>query len=188
MDDVSWNRFVRDCLERKRSFLGQERVAALEALLVLLFHRMKVHRADLAVIVTAFFNCSDMTTMFAKNTAHDGTDHRLSRLAGLLCAESMALWRIFSIDGDDDEDNSENRFNHNTNSNNNNMNAARTDWRKRHPLLEQVGETNQAECELHALELMLREAGIKVEQRLNKQVDANQPEAPEALALLSFGL
>ena len=120
-------------------------------------------RADLAVMVTCFqpkqFFVLDTTT-------------RLSQLAGLICTESMALWRIFSSQEEDTTENS-----------NNNAIAA-TDWRSQHPFF----QGDSAVEELQALAKLLSDAAAAIDNRWSSMMMDQQPEAPEALALLSFGL
>lgn len=178
----SWNSFVRYCNERRRFYVRQERVAALEALLVLLFHRMSVQRIDLAILITAMFLRTNRHQQQQQQPLELGgmpssRGERFAPLCGLVCVEAMALWRIFS--SDEDEENAENNPIHNS------KNKNGVDWRTRHALLG-AESINEADQELRALEKLLRETASQLNQRL-ALVPTTTPQ-PEALALLSFGV
>jgi hypothetical protein len=172
-DDQAWNIFCQECTQERRLQLQQERTEAMEALLVLLYERIQggVQRTDYAMILLAFSN-QDFFAL-AKN-------QRTCQLAGLICAECMGLWRVFlePTSGMDDA----------------------TGWASQHPMLSGLlttTSTAQAERELEALRRMVLELASKIVDRSQKQLvfgrrasarDELQVPAPEALALLSFGL
>ena len=178
-EDLAWRQLIHSVMERKRTFQQRERLEALEALLVLLYNRVEVLRTDLAVTVTAF----QRLRFYCKTTPASDSTNRFSCLAGLICVESMALWRIFDDGGGSTEDDdTENRPD---------GSSRRNDWKKTHPLLLGVLEEPVAGQELRALESLFRSAICNVDDRSSAQQTVRptgQPEAPESLALLAFGL
>jgi len=86
----AYNSLAASLLEETRLRTNRERVQAMEALLVLLYHRIKggVQRSDLCLLVQAF----------QASGVFESKEERLSELAGLICAESMQLWRAFQPD------------------------------------------------------------------------------------------
>ena len=159
-EDAEWRNFHARCLNANVNRIHQERLAAMEGLAVLLYHRLVggVRRVDCMLILLAF---SSTKSFF--RFAEGG---RLSQLAGLICAECMGLWRIL-------EDNNDNS----------------AQWLGSHPLMAGVLPGNsgvssvsekQAETELEALsELVLKSA---------EQVRNDEVNSPESLALLTLGI
>lgn len=173
-EELAWKELIRTILESKRSFQQRERLAALEALLVLLYDRVIVQRVDLAVMVTAFH----------KHNFFD-TEHRFASLAGLICVESMALWRVFNTTSDDMENNPAGMTNKNTL------------WREEHPLLHNLFTDPVVHQELQALQSFFQLYIRNIDDRWtvqHLQVDSlsssppPQPVAPESIAMLAFGL
>jgi hypothetical protein len=127
-DQLSWRQFVANCTNANRRRIHQERVEALEALVVLLYYRIHngVGRADYLLLLLAFQSANAFFTAYP-----DGD--RLSLLSSLVCAESMGLWRVF----DDDSDG--------------------VAWVESHPLFHGLlaGPTSQAEQELETLRTLL---------------------------------
>lgn len=83
----AYNSLATTLLEETRLRTNRERVQAMEALLVLLYHRIEggVSRSDLCVLVQAF----------QASGIFEAKEERLAELAGLICAECMQLWRAF---------------------------------------------------------------------------------------------
>jgi hypothetical protein len=143
--------FTKTILEETRSQTLCERSQAMEALLVLFYHRIDggVRRNDLCLMLQAF----QVSGIF-----HG--EKRLAQLAGLICAESIQLWRAFETDMD-----------------------PREGWATKHPLLLGVvssGDTDSAQIELEALKTVLLD-GIS-------HGETETFHGPQALALLSLGL
>ena len=169
--ESSWSQFVIDCNDIKRAHTMRERTEAMEALLILLYFRIKggVRRSDYAFLLIAFRSSSSFFTACAGG-------RRLSQLAGLICAECTSLWRAF-------EPKEENEI-----------------WLASHPLLYGIvpnANVDRAMTEIESLRNLLYECVAKIVERNEKQLGLQpvragnrelQMEVPEALALLSFGL
>ena len=167
-DDGEWRQFQARCSHAHETLIHQERVAALEGLAVLLYYRLVggVSRVDCMLLLLAF----QSTQSFFRGTAGaGGDDGRPTKLAGLICAECMGLWRVLE----------ENSQDNNT-----------VQWLVSHPLMMGVlpgsssgdshGSEKQAEKELEALsELVLRSVS---------HVERDEVNAPELLALLTLGI
>lgn len=127
-DETAWHQFLARCVNANRNRIQQERLLAMEGLVVLLYYRIQggVRRVDYMMLLLGF----QSTKSFFR--AAEGK--RLSQLAGLICAECMGLWR--ALDG-----------NHDNNPR----------WVNSHPLMAGVLPGNpgasekQAETELEAL-------------------------------------
>ena len=166
--------FVADCFQASRMQSQRERVEAMEASLVLLYHRIDqgIHRIDYVLILIAFQSCG---TFFTAEEIK-----RLSYLAGLVCAECMGLWMMTSTDTDP---------------------IGVTLWVLRHPLL--LGVVECDEGALHEIEAILmlltkyasqvparklRGLAIRTPAGTTPNGDGNVVEAPESIALFSFAL
>ena len=96
-NDNEWRQFQVDFLRIKRMLAQREQSEALETLIALLYERIEggVGRTELALVLTAFASCSNFYTtsgaIYLKNT-------RPPMLAGLICIECMALWRVLDAD------------------------------------------------------------------------------------------
>lgn len=143
--------FNKTMLEETRSQTLCERTQAMEALLVLFYHRINggVCRNDFCLMLQAFQDSG----------IFHGEDNRLARLAGLICAESMQLWRAFDMEED-----------------------PRVGWATKHPLLLGIVSSgdNHTQFELEALK------AVMLDSMNNNGVENSH--GPQALALLSFGL
>lgn len=179
-EDIPWKHFLETCQQSTANSLANERLAAMEALLVLLYHRIQngITRSDYIILLMAFKSAKEFFTGYVSGNGFGGSGQRLCQLAGLVCAECMALWRVFM---DDDE----------SDNNNNNSN-----WVAGHPLLIGiVGQHNPAEVkqvqnEFEVLIKVLSNCTNDGLERRQNLVSGRQQqfEAPESLALLSFGL
>jgi hypothetical protein len=156
--EKGWHSFVGTCLEERRIQTNRERTEAMEALLVLLYERITggVRRADYAVLLTAFHTSFNFFTEKIEG-------NRLSILAGLICAESTTLWRVFSQDIDPN-----------------------IGWASQHPLLLGLENVQAAQREIETLTTLLQDVAADLSQRQANSM--GNADAPEALALLSFGL
>jgi len=77
-DEVAWHDFVAKASELKRSFLQQERILAMEALVALLYQRLQdVRRADFMVVITAM-----QSTNFSLAATADDEVKKFSQLTG----------------------------------------------------------------------------------------------------------
>eukprot|EP00980_Cylindrotheca_fusiformis_P027194 scaffold19324_cov152-Cylindrotheca_fusiformis.AAC.9 len=127
--DAALNKTI---MEETKSQTLSERTQAMEALLVLLYHRINggVRRNDLCVILQAF-QVSDNIIFYG--------ERRLAQLAGLVCAESMQLWRAFETDEDPG-----------------------VGWAAKHPLLLGVTSSDHTtQVELEALKTVLLDGGFQ---------------------------
>ncbi|CAJ1956519.1 unnamed protein product [Cylindrotheca closterium] len=124
----AYNSIAASLLEETRLRTNRERVQAMEALLVLLYHRIKggIHRPDLCILVQAFQACG----MF------ESKEERLPHLAGLICAESMQLWRAFQPDN-------------------------QILWASQHPMLLEAS-SNRIQMETEALKTILLDSSSEV--------------------------
>lgn len=149
--DKAWYQFVSKFLHETRSEYHQEQIQAMEGLVALLYSRVGVRRVDYMLLLKAFLSTD------AFFTANDHGE-KLPKLAGLVCAECMGLWRVF------DE------------------NPTDMAWVLSHPLLSDIlgVSTSQTEKELEALRVFLFSCP--------DQMKAGIRNAPESLAFLSFGL
>jgi hypothetical protein len=157
--EKGWTAFCSTILEESREQCMRERTEAMESLVVLLYERINggVRRADFALLLIAFQTSFQFFTDLPNG-------QRLSKLAGLICAEAMALWRIFEHGADLTEG-----------------------WAPEHPLFLGVlstGNTQAAENEIESLRKMLLDYA---EASLSRNMES-EGEAPESLALISFGL
>ncbi|KAL3940113.1 MAG: hypothetical protein SGBAC_005274 [Bacillariaceae sp.] len=121
---AAYNSLAASLLEETRLRTNRERVQAMEALLVLLYHRIKggVQRSDLCLLVQAFQ---------ASGAFEINTQERLAELVGLICAESMQLWRAFQPDN-------------------------QVEWVSQHPLLqEDTSSSTGIQMEMEALKTIL---------------------------------
>ena len=163
--------FVTNCFQASRIQTLRERVQAMEALLVLLYHRIDqgIFRSDYALVLLAFDSCGTFFTTLSNK--------RLSYLAGLICAECMSLWMTASTEDATD---------------------GAPLWIVRHPILQDVVEGNDAAVhEMEALLMLLTKfasqvparklRGLAIQTRAATLSD-NVVEAPESIALFSFGL
>ena len=178
-NERAWQQFLGDVTEMQRSYALQERVAALEALLVLLYDRLEagVRRVDLACLLLAFEGCGAFFT--------NAGNPLLSHTAALITAECMSLSKISFTAASGDT-------------------ALPVDWVSSHPLLLGLLENSNggvAARELEALtSLLFRFAGQVVDRKVQRwsavkhKMDATTNnavmvvETPESLAILSFGL
>jgi hypothetical protein len=172
MGNTMWEQFVAECNDANRTQAMRERTEAMEALLVLLYSRVHggVQRSDYAFLLIAFQSSYNFFT-----ACTDGS--RLCQLAGLICAECMGLWRAFEPQRQDV-----------------------ASWVSTHPILLGAvpqGHASNAEQELECLKLLLVEYAENAADRNMKHLAVAgysngarelQVEAPEALAVLSFGL
>lgn len=165
--EKGWKAFAGTFLEERHAQIMRERTEAMEALLVLLYDRINggVRRADYALLLIAFKTSFNFFTH--ESCGEDGG--RLSKLAGIICAESMALWRVSKLGND-----------------------RTVGWATVHPLLLGVlstGNTEAAENEIETLKSILYEYAQDMTNRktMNNQSSGGEAD-PEALALLSFGL
>ena len=150
--------------------MHQERLGAMEGLVVLLYHRLQggVRRVDYMLLLVAFYSTK---SFFRKSTAAAAAsegNNRLSQLAGLICAECMGLWRVL-------EDN-----NDNTN----------VQWLDSHPLMVGILPGNQNSSEPSSVSEQRAEMELEALSALVlKCIEAvKENDSPESLALLSFGL
>ena len=158
--EKGWKTFQGALLQEQREQRMRERTEAMEALLLLLYNRIHggVQRADYALILSAFSGTSQFFRSYGKQ------GRRLCKLAGLICAESVSLWRAFEPGID-----------------------PTIGWANKHPLLLEVlspGNNEAAEKEIQSLKRMLLESASRIP---NDQT-SGYGDAPEALALLAFGL
>jgi len=90
-----WNSFCVSIVEELRMQQMRERKEALEALLILLYDRMKdgVRRADYVALLLAFRSQGFFLNASSSSGGPKDLALRLTQLTGLICAECMALWR-----------------------------------------------------------------------------------------------
>jgi len=171
--DGASDSFVTDCFQASRVQTQRERVEAMEALLVLLYHRIDqgIHRMDYALILLAFQSCGTFFTT-------EGIK-RLSYLAGLVCAECMSLWMTASTETDA---------------------IGVPLWVLRHPILLGVVECDErAVHEMEAILMLLTKYANQVPARKLRGLAIRTPgttsagdgiavDAPESIALFSFAL
>ena len=88
-DSLASARFGADLFAELLAQKIRERTQAMEGLLALLYQRLDggIHPRDFGILVAAFFGSASATL--------SGKDARWHQLAGLICAECMALWRAF---------------------------------------------------------------------------------------------
>lgn len=161
--------FVTDCFQAARAQTLHERMEALEALLVLFYHRIDqgIHRNDYVLVLLAFQSCGTFFTSEGNK--------RLSYLAGLITAECMSLWMTNSDETDA---------------------AGSPLWVVRHPILVGVVEGNedQAVREMEVILMLLTKyAGQVPDRKLRSSAirapnGSNTTDAPESIALFSFAL
>jgi len=149
------NGFAEELFSKLVTQARQERTQAMEALLALFYERIDggISRTDYALLLTAFFSSSG------------ARDDRWQRLAGLVCAGCLALWRA-----SEQHDSTNNNDGYGQN------------WKDGHPFLAGLVESN-GECiaDFEALGLLLLEI-------LSSAPQPPSVERPQSLALLSFGL
>jgi hypothetical protein len=89
-----WNSFCGSIAEELRMQQMRERKEALEALLVLLYDRIRegVRRADYAALLIAF----ESQDFYAPASGPTELVSRITHLTGLICAECTALWRALT--------------------------------------------------------------------------------------------
>jgi len=155
--DVAWNQFQERCVRAHENLIQQERLQALETLIVLCYNRIQggIRRVDFTLLLLGFTS----TQSFFRSAQLD----RLPLLAGILCAECTALWRVL-----DDND------------------GKSLNWIGTHPLLigllpESENSEEETERELEALSALL----FQCMEQVDKEVDQD---SPESLALFSFSL
>jgi hypothetical protein len=152
----SINSFVASLVTEIEAQASRERTQAMEGLLALLYQRLQggISRDDYSLLLTAFF--------FDENSANNNNKQgdRWKQLAGLICAECMALWKVFEQDSSTSDN---------------------TGWTSSHPLL--VGlETVEGKTDIEALALLLHDT---MESSSSSSSDA---ERPQSIAFLSYGL
>jgi len=138
----------------------RERTQAMEGLLALLYQRIDggIHRQDFSILVTAFFNDSSLSGHTSSR------DARWHQLAGLVCAECMALWRAFESPEVESVGKRGAPISYES-------------WTKSHPLIEGFGSVDTIKG-LQGLAYLLVE--------FDGSNQSNEPSV--SLALLSFGL
>ena len=162
-DESRWHHFVAKCLNLKRNCVLQERIRSMEALVAFMYDRIEdgVQRADYMLLLIALQSVNFFSTA-TMDLDDGGNVNKLSQLAGLLCAESIALWRPSDLSGD-------------------------ASWFQEHPLLlgvlpDKPGDINNAVSKAAEYE-------IETMRKFVMQCSENVAGAsPELLALLSFGL
>ena len=160
--------FVTDCFQSSKVQTLHERVQAMEALLVLLYHRIDagIHRIDFLIILLAFEACGTFFTSPQQNIK------RLPYLAGLVTAECTSLCMTASSE----------------------MDGAIPLWITQHPLLVGVVTCQgRAVQELQALVMLLNKYASHVSERKLRSMAIRTNEntltdAPESIALYSFAL
>lgn len=172
-DEMSFQAFCISLIAEQKAQTLRERTEAMEGLIILLYERISggVMRNDYALLLMAFFPPAGENDAFTA-AACEGQS-RLSQLAGLICAESMALWRAFESteSGDDCIANTDTV-------------DLESSWVGNHPMLTEI-ETVAGGKEIESLALVLK-----------KLVDSSSAgigftasgESPVSLAVLSFGL
>lgn len=169
----TWNSFYATLLDQLRTQQLRERAEAMEALLVLCYDRIQggIHRSDYALLLVAFKDAFHFFTHPPYSTLQQQDLQqlvsRLPKLAGLICAESTALWRALD------------------------PTAISNDWALRHPLLIEVSNNSNAatsaQLEIQSLCRLVQEYSESIQGRTDTSM-ALPDQSPEALALLSFGL
>ncbi|OEU06245.1 hypothetical protein FRACYDRAFT_255621 [Fragilariopsis cylindrus CCMP1102] len=88
--------FVASLVTEIEAQASRERTQAMEGLLALLYQRLQVgiSRDDYALLLTAFF----FDENGGANNNNNKQGDRWKQLAGLICAECMALWKVFEQD------------------------------------------------------------------------------------------
>jgi hypothetical protein len=175
-----WNHWVRECMQRQREYVWEERSEAMECLLVLCFDTIPyLRRCDVALMWT----CFQSQHWFASSSSSSSSilSRRLAKLAGLVAVETVALWRIW----DTSPPLVFTETNHDASSIEN-IHPQR-DWRTEHPLFAVSNTVDQTrrDSELQALTTLLMQSVTEIP--LRWQIDPTA-DTPEALALLALGL
>ena len=155
----SINSFVASLVTEIEAQASRERTQAMEGLLALLYQRLQggISRDDYALLLTAFF--------FDENGgANNNNKHgdRWKQLAGLICAECMALWKVFELDSSTSDN---------------------TGWTSNHPLLVGI-ETVEGKSDIEALALLLYDTM----ESSSSSSSSSDIECPQSIAFLSYGL
>jgi hypothetical protein len=146
-----WDSFVRRLQSMKDAFVFEERLHAMEALVALLY-TMPASRTDYLLLLLAVQSTEPLLTHHA----------RFSRLAGLLCVEALALWRVIVMDE--------------TNS-----------WLLEHPFwVDLADDPDTVMVELKAITTLQSQCLEQVQAR--KPSNQGLVEQPETLASLALGL
>jgi hypothetical protein len=145
-DEGTWKQFLTHVLDLQRAAIQRERAEALEGLLVLLYERIAngVSRSDWALVLVGLQN---MDSFF---TGHRFQSYpRLPRVATLIAAECVGLWRVLESSWDPYS----------------------------HPLLAEL-QSNTAQEELQALTLLMRKLATQAADRLRSSSALHEvPEA-----------
>jgi hypothetical protein len=184
-DSSASARFGADLFAELLAQKTRERTQAMEGLLALLYQRLDggIHPRDFSILVAAFFGTSPSSSplsSFANRPS--GKDARWHQLAGLICAECMALWRAFEPPTEQV------------------VAPAATkgitrgiptpsyeSWTESHPLLDFEGFGSSVEANTIAIERLEKLAHLLVE-RADQAQHNDATRGPLSLALLSFGL
>jgi hypothetical protein len=191
--EQSFQPFCASLLAEHKAQTLRERVEAMEALLVLLYERIQggVLRSDYSLLLISFFCMDGGGTAAATTTSltvgGNGEQPRLSYLKGLICAESMALWRAFESTTGKSSDNVDNNNNSGIEENAvGGDGVAKEMWpASNHPmLLEWNMEAGRKEIE--SLTLILKR--LLDASYSGSIAITDSRESPVSLAVLSFGL
>jgi len=155
----SINSFGSTLIAEIEAQTSRERTQAMEGLLALLYQRLQggICREDYALLFTAFFSGDNN-----RNNSNKQED-RWNQLAGLICAECMALWRVFEQGS---------------------STSSIMGWTAKHPLL--IGlETEEGKNDIEALALLHLDT---MSVNALTSTSSSHGKRPQSIAFLSCGL